>query len=1143
MARDDVCPRCGRPLERFNGRVGYCATHKWVSPKSCGFDEEADALNREIEAEKKRATLKREEERADEIRSQKQKARMLIYAIAAVFCLVIIAVIFFVIRPSVIYGQAGELFGSCEYAAALEKYQSLGTYRDSGDRAVLSQAMMNLQNGNPQEAASQLDTLLSSGNGELSNSLAKALRELMANWNSNGLSPQVLLQLLNQADKIDPSGEMDMDTLWQEAHAGLLNGAQIDACFLELPGETDRALVELRQDYSVYAYRMMPEGNAAIVLNDAASALCEMEFARKHAGMEGDIALNCFAQACKLAPGNGSYRLEYASELAVQKDLRCADVFREAAELGADITDAVQEAASGFGPGLNLARLRLMELQVLGQSPQLLETTAQEICTAVSDWKALGLNPAEIPALIRLADEEGIDLSGVDREAAYDEAALAAAGDAAHTRFTDWDGDGYRELLTLDAAGMLCFYGLDDIWDVRSTLDTGIPGAELALVCQQAPILLVLSRDGTELLAATASGSLLGPLFREKGIQQFQADGTLVTFSRRLEGSIERRAEYQYIADAEQNRPVLLEINWQKNRYPMPEDALSVLTRYFEARAYGIEEEAGLLVAQTSATGFDIGMLEALEAPDVPGTVQASPYYTGEGCVFFEVSYSAQGQDVHTWVAAANQDGWHMAGASDSFGDARMDYSVAPLNLNASTSNLLDRSGLATYRVLIPMAGKLNLLWQFGDKASSSDSHTVAMYRDGTTGVNVFEFSLQPSPAKQQSRDLYISPGVYYLTVQAGPGGAGTYSLSLLYSPEANVELESNNTPERATVIAENVSYSGALSNAKDVDYYSFVLTERSEVNAVLSTSGEGKSNSTYTYSLWDGTGNQLSVVSVPGNRVSSETGPLFLAPGAYLVRVEKGNVHSAQPYGLTVNTSPCEFTEAESNNTYETANEIPVNQEIRASFAQEGDVDCFRFTLETDGLVQPRFSFNPTDSTAKTYVLSILDAQRQVLRQEKIGGKESAKQLIPLALPAGTYTVRVENPRFVQQEYVLEISASAVAAAELEPNDAAGQATLLNPGVPCTGILHSDNDQDYYRISFSEETTVTLEFRFPQAAAKDTAFQLSIEQNGKRLWGAKASGDSGQILQQLQFPAGDYYLRVQPSSYLSAVYTIQIKN
>ena len=82
----------------------------------------------------------------------------------------------------------------------------------------------------------------------------------------------------------------------------------------------------------------------------------------------------------------------------------------------------------------------------------------------------------------------------------------------------------------------------------------------------------------------------------------------------------------------------------------------------------------------------------------------------------------------------------------------------------------------------------------------------------------------------------------------------------------------------------------------------------------------------------------------------------------------------------------------------------------------------------------------------------------------------------------------------------------------------------------------------DYYKVTFTEQTTVTLKFSFEQSTNKNTAYVLTVEQNGKTQWTANNKGDSGGIEQQLQFPAGEYYFKVKPSTWLSAVYTITLE-
>ena len=173
--------------------------------------------------------------------------------------------------------------------------------------------------------------------------------------------------------------------------------------------------------------------------------------------------------------------------------------------------------------------------------------------------------------------------------------------------------------------------------------------------------------------------------------------------------------------------------------------------------------------------------------------------------------------------------------------------------------------------------------------------------------------------------------------------------------------------------------------------------------------------------------------------------------------------------------------------------------------------------------------------------MLSIQD-RTQTLLNANIGGKESQKIIPPLALPAGTYTVKLENPRFTQQDYALFITAVDTASAEKEPNDALAQANELQLASSMTGVISHEEDVDLYKITLLEETKATLCFCFPASVVDGTVYSIRIEQNGISQWSTNVKGSSGGFEQEMVIPAGEYYIRIKPSNWISAVYTIELK-
>lgn len=1241
------CPKCGRPLQKFNGRIGYCSQHKWVSPLGLGFDAEASEQNRQdaAAAESKRLEAERQKAEAERKVQQEQHAASVRKAVlvVAALCVVAAAIVFFIVRPSLNYNSAMSRFEAGEYESAQAGFTALGSYKDSVARVALCEAMIDLQNGNTEETVNKLDELTADGESAASRQLAEALLPMMAEWRQKGLSPEAMLLLLNRADIIDPEGTLDTETLNIEVHTALLGGNVINSYTEDIDGNGQPELIALSNDYSVAIYRMAGDGNSSVASDNATLAKCEQHFGNGYVDNDIDKAIACFNEAYRLDPQedhrsalSAAYRqrsaerensgemeaaiedahsaldtsgsaddfsfyydlnlrncksgndaatavamwekfaennvaeitrfeakgrwaddaaqlhLALASQYAAQRNEKCVDEIRTAYGMGADVRDALKEAESHFDPGLPLVRIRLAEIELLGtdtgEERRIRSEMATEVRTAISEWKSRGIAPQDAIQLIYLADEQDIDLTGIDVKKLYEEAAQAFAGAVAQSNFVDWDGNGYEELLTIDEDGIMSLYGMNEEWTVVSMLDTKLPGSSYTIVDQEAPLLIILSEAKDEFLAVTGTSDNLKALFRETGISRYSRKGTDITYSRLLEGSIDRYDEYAYEVVGIQNRPVRTGIDWQQSDYPMPESGAAAIERWFETLAYDIPEERMELTAGEAAEAFTLERMDSLPAPAVPGTVEASAYWKGENEELFEVSYSVRGQDVRIWMATVYDGGWKVAGAADTYGIGldpnEADYAVPLLSLNAETTDVIkNRGGKQTYRMLLPTSGRLSLMWQAGEKKSSNKAFNVSLYRESLADDPLITYELQPDPSRQQTREMFMSAGVYYVEIEARTGESMPYSLTLSMAAADHIELESNDSSTTATQIEAETPYTGSLLTSSDVDWYVFSLGEAGAVEVEIGTSGKGEKSTVYSVTVYASDGKTLTTLSVPGNVLTSSTGNLYLAAGSYWIQVAKGRGWTNEAYSVTVKTSQNGVMEAERNDTLETANAIPVNEDIHATIGQEGDVDCYSFELDTDSILQPRFTFDPLENNSKTYVLTIYGGNRTVLLQENIGGKESTKVIAPVPLKAGSYTLKVENPQYIRQEYTLHLVLLPVDMVEQEPNDSAALATDLTLGTPVSGVLTTESDVDYYKVVITEQMTGTLRFSFTQTTNTRKVFTIAAEQNGKSQTIMEVTGDSGGKEVQLQFAPGEYYMKVKKgNAWSGAVYTVGLE-
>ena len=580
----------------------------------------------------------------------------------------------------------------------------------------------------------------------------------------------------------------------------------------------------------------------------------------------------------------------------------------------------------------------------------------------------------------------------------------------------------------------------------------------------------------------------------------------------------------------------------------MPESGYDAVQRYFEARFYGIPEEAELITDHSDMGLFSSEELSALPLLKSLEDVIIQSYYAEDSVELFEVSYKSSGKDVHTWIKTIYNDSWKVAGCADTYGDnmdpSLPDYTVPLLSTNVEETGAIQSSGeTKLYRVLVPAAGRSALIWKAGEKDGSKTAFVINLYSEEPYGDPLITYNLKPSASRQQTNPVYLSPGVYYVSIEAKTNDSYEYSMTVKLEESSTVELENNDTAGTATSITTDTGYSGSLLTSSDVDYYTLEIEEAGGINVILEFAGDKSKSSVFNVELYSASnGSMLSLVSVPGNSQYTEMGNVYVSPGRYLIKVYKGKEWTDETYTLTAKLIQNGSMEAEINDTSEMANPVSVNEEIHASIAKEGDVDCYAFTLENDGVVQLHFGFSPTDSTSKTYIITVADQNRIVYQEITIGGKESTKVNAPLALPAGSYIVKVENPAFIKQEYKLTIAFQDAVRSEIEPNNSLALATELQAGQPVTGVITSQDDVDYYKISFAEKQQVTLAFHFPQRASTNTAFVLSIENNGQTLKKFDLKGDSGGMEAVIEFPAGEYYFKVKPSTWTSVIYTIGIQ-
>ena len=236
-------------------------------------------------------------------------------------------------------------------------------------------------------------------------------------------------------------------------------------------------------------------------------------------------------------------------------------------------------------------------------------------------------------------------------------------------------------------------------------------------------------------------------------------------------------------------------------------------------------------------------------------------------------------------------------------------------------------------------------------------------------------------------------------------------------------------TPEKKYA-PETITFTGWLKSRNDKDTHTFTLDDPCAVNISFIPSEGDKAY--YILTVTGDLGHVITRKMIDSSNSYSGTGNIYLRPGIYTVSIERGYSWSGKPYRITLNTSQPQITEHESNNSPQTTNVIPLNEDVRASSGTSNDTDYFTFTLEKPCTVCPYLKFNAVRNGRKVYDKKLyeftIDDRDFIFR----GDATPSRKIKPFVLDAGTYIMSVsrldsEELELGLHEYTLRVDAQEI--------------------------------------------------------------------------------------------------------------------
>lgn len=356
----------------------------------------------------------------------------------------------------------------------------------------------------------------------------------------------------------------------------------------------------------------------------------------------------------------------------------------------------------------------------------------------------------------------------------------------------------------------------------------------------------------------------------------------------------------------------------------------------------------------------------------------------------------------------------------------------------------------------------------------------------------------------------------------------------------AETETEPNDSKGTATALTVGTTYSGAIADSKDTDWYSLNLTENGAVTLSFEHDTINSSSNYWRVILYasDATTELQSFYS-NGEQAVYHAIPMGLSAGSYYVKVEPyGNNSYGVEYLLTANVDSETVWEQEQNNTKNTATPLALGSAISGTMLSEKDADWYCFTTEENGVLSASFTHDTFESFSHNWIIDIYaeDGTTQLM-EFKSAGPSAVTNSPNLGLPAGTYYAKV-SAAFTyhsEQEYQLTLNLTASDVTELENNDTKNTANALTLGTTQTGATISEDDVDWYSFTLESDGVLNQNVVHDTVESSSVYWLMEIyaADGTTCLMTTEITGDAASTdATPLGLSAGDYFLKIYTKPY-----------
>lgn len=369
-----------------------------------------------------------------------------------------------------------------------------------------------------------------------------------------------------------------------------------------------------------------------------------------------------------------------------------------------------------------------------------------------------------------------------------------------------------------------------------------------------------------------------------------------------------------------------------------------------------------------------------------------------------------------------------------------------------------------------------------------------------------------------------------------------------LQEPSGTVRLGSstiednnnNNTAETAQKITLGDNIKGSITPEKDIDFYSFTLTQSGRVTLDMKSYMQY-----YCIVLYDAAGNQLWYTHeneynhTVGFRQDVHT--IDLEKGTYSMKINGYKYGESYPstgnYELKTSFESAKANEKEANNTAGAANTIHLGDTIHGLIGVNDTTDFYQFTIAHSGKV----SLDMT-SYMQYYCIVLYDMSGNQLwytheneYNHTVGFRNDKYNIY---LEAGSYYIKVNGYKYGESyfstgRYTLKTAYTDAKANEKEPNNSASEANEISLNKEVVGLIGMNDVYDFYKIKIDKARTVNINI-----TSYMQYYTIHIyDTSGNEIWHTQeneynATAGFRTDVHQVDLSEGTYYIRITGYKY-----------